>query len=87
MEALLCLFLLGGIVSESTTVRGSVKRACLPGQLCEVQGCSLAKMIRRAEVGSRLGFGSRVPGVSDGFSCLAALLWSRRRRGVSRRRR
>jgi hypothetical protein len=55
MEALLCLFLVGGIVSESPTVRvwGTM---VVVGLLCEVQVCSLAKRMTRAEDGSRRDF-------------------------------
>jgi hypothetical protein len=55
MEALLCLFLVGGIVSESPAVRDWGKMVVV-GLLCEVQVCSLAKMMTRAEDGSRRGF-------------------------------
>jgi hypothetical protein len=58
LEALLCLFPVGGIASESPTVR-VWERMVAVGLLCEVQVCSLAKMMTRAEDGSRRGFVSR----------------------------
>jgi hypothetical protein len=58
MEALLCLVLVGGIISESPAVRDWAKMVVV-GLLCEVQVCSLAKMMTRAEDGSRWGFVSR----------------------------
>jgi hypothetical protein len=47
-----------GIVSESPTVRVWGKMVVV-GLLCDVQVCSLAKMMTRAEDGSRQGFVSR----------------------------
>jgi hypothetical protein len=44
MEALLCLFLVGGIVSESPAVRVWGKMVVV-GLLCDVQVCSLVKMM------------------------------------------
>jgi hypothetical protein len=44
MEALLCLFLAGGIVSELPAVR-DCGMMVIVGLLCEVQVCSLAKMM------------------------------------------
>ena len=38
----MCLFLVGGIVSESPAAKGLVKMV-VTGQQCEVQVCSLAK--------------------------------------------
>jgi hypothetical protein len=58
MEALLCLFLVGGIVSELPAVR-DCGMVVVVGLLCEVQVCSLAKMMTRVEDGSRRGFVSR----------------------------
>jgi hypothetical protein len=58
MEALLCLFPVGGIVSESPSVRVWGMMVVV-GLLCEVQVCSLAKMMTRAEDGSRRSFVSR----------------------------
>jgi hypothetical protein len=58
MEALLCLFLVEGIVSESPAVMDWGKMVVV-GLLCEVQVCTLAKMMTRAEAGSRWGFVSR----------------------------
>jgi hypothetical protein len=57
MEALLCLVLVGGIVSESPAARAWGKMVVV-GLLCEVQVCSLAKRMTRAEDGSRRDFGS-----------------------------
>jgi hypothetical protein len=54
MEVLLCLFLVGGIVSESPAVRDWEKMVAV-GLLCEVQVCSLAKMTTRVEDGLRWG--------------------------------
>jgi hypothetical protein len=76
MEALLRLFPSWDIVSESPTARVSAKRV-VAGQLCKVQVCSLAKVVRRAEVGSRLGFGSRMSRRVRRVLLLAVLLWSR----------
>ena len=86
MEALLCLFLVGGIVSESPAAKGLVMMV-VAGQLCEVQVCSLAKRMTRAEDGSRLGFVSRFfpacpMGSSTSLSCCgvgAVVLYLRRR--------
>jgi hypothetical protein len=57
-EAMWCLFLVGGIVLELTVVR-DCGMVVVIGLLCEVQVCSLAKMMSRAEDGSRRGFVSR----------------------------
>jgi hypothetical protein len=77
LEALLCLFPVGGIASESPTIRVWEKLVAV-GLLCEVQVCSLAKMMSRAEDGSRRGFGSWFARRVRWVLLLAVLLWSRR---------
>jgi hypothetical protein len=58
MEARLCVVLVGGIVSESPAARVWGKMVVV-GLLCEVQVCSLAKRMTRAEDGLRRDFVSR----------------------------
>jgi hypothetical protein len=68
MEALLCLVLVGGIVSESPVARVWGKLVVV-GLLCEVQVCSLVKRMTRAKDGSRRDFVSRFyPTCPMGFS-------------------